>query len=233
MIAPNIVSPSRFEHVPLAVFSSSLEASRAVAQEVAELIRTSQRESRKFVLGLATGSTPLNFYAELVRLHRESGLSFSNVITFNLDEYYALSAVHPQSYHYFMRVNLFDHVDIPTGHIHLPDGMVANGSVDAHCRDYEDNIRAAGGIDLQILGIGRSGHIGFNEPGSARRSRTRLITLDPVTRRDASGDFGGEEHTPRYAITMGVRTILRPAVSCSWPGDSTKLALCEPRSKAK
>lgn len=218
MIAPPAVSPSRFEHVPLAVFANSLEASRAVAQEAAELIRAGQREGRKVVLGLATGSTPLNFYAELVRLHRESGLSFAHVVTFNLDEYYGLPADHPQSYHHFMRVHFFDHVDIPTGNIHLPDGTVANGSVDRHCRDYEDKIRAAGGIDFQILGIGRTGHIGFNEPGSARRSRTRLVTLDPVTRRDASGDFGGEEHTPRYAITMGVRTILeaRRIVLMAW-----------------
>jgi glucosamine-6-phosphate deaminase len=190
------------------VFADSLEASRAVAREVAELIRARQREGRSVVLGLATGSTPVSFYAELVRLHREEGLSFSNVITFNLDEYRGLAADHSQSYHQFMRVHLFDHVDVPSANIHLPDGFVPNAEVDAHCRDYEEKIRAAGGIDFQILGIGRTGHIGFNEPGSARRSRTRLVTLDPLTRRDASGDFGGEEHTPRSAITMGVRTIL-------------------------
>jgi glucosamine-6-phosphate deaminase len=218
MIAQNTVTPSRFEHAPLAVFASSTDASRAVAQEVAGLIRTRQREGRPVVLGLATGSTPLSFYAELVRLHREEGLKFGNVTTFNLDEYCGLPPEHPQSYHHFMRVHLFDHIDVPAERIHVPDGMVESSAIDAHCRAYEEKIRAAGGIDFQILGIGRTGHIGFNEPGSARRSRTRLITLDPLTRRDAAGDFGGEEHTPRYAITMGVRTILeaRRVVLMAW-----------------
>ena len=208
MLAPNTLSPNRFEHAPLAVFASSLEASRAVSGQVADLIRHRQREDRPAVLGLATGSTPVSFYAELVRLHREEQLSFANVITFNLDEYRGLAPDHPQSYGSYMRGHLFDHVDLPAANINLFDGTVAGAAVDAHCRNYEEKIRAAGGIDFQILGIGRTGHIGFNEPGSARRSRTRLVTLDPLTRRDAAGDFGGEEHTPRYAITMGVRTIL-------------------------
>ena len=208
MPAQDSLPPNRFEHAPVAVFPDSLEASQGVAREVAGLIRARQHEGRTAVLGLATGSTPVSFYAELVRLHREERLSFANVITFNLDEYRGLSADHPQSYHHFMRVHLFDHVDLPATGIHLPDGTVPNAEVDAHCRDYEEKIRAAGGIDFQILGIGRTGHIGFNEPGSARRSRTRMVTLDPLTRRDAAGDFGGEERTPRYAITMGVRTIL-------------------------
>jgi glucosamine-6-phosphate deaminase len=218
MTAPDNFTPSRFEHVPLAVFGSSLDASRAVAREVADLIRSRQKENRSAVLGLATGSTPLSFYAELVRIHREEGLSFTNVITFNLDEYFGLPPEHPQSYNHFMRVHLFDHIDVPASAIHLPDGRVPASELDAHCRDYEEKIRAAGGIDIQILGIGRTGHIGFNEPGSARRSRTRLVTLDPLTRRDASGDFGGEEHTPSYAITMGVRTILdsRRVVLMAW-----------------
>jgi glucosamine-6-phosphate deaminase len=208
MPAQDSLPPNRFEHAPVAVFPDSLEASQGVAREVAGLIRARQHEGRTAVLGLATGSTPVSFYAELVRLHREERLSFANVITFNLDEYRGLSADHPQSYHHFMRVHLFDHVDLPATGIHLPDGTVPNAAVDAHCRDYEEKIHAAGGIDFQILGIGRTGHIGFNEPGSARRSRTRMVTLDPLTRRDAAGDFGGEERTPRYAITMGVRTIL-------------------------
>ncbi|MEO6002902.1 MAG: glucosamine-6-phosphate deaminase [Opitutus sp.] len=218
MAAPDTFTPSRFEHVPLSVFASSAEASRSVAQEIAALIRQRQLENRPVVLGLATGSTPLNFYAELVRLHREEGLSFANVITFNLDEYYGLTPQHDQSYHHFMRVHLFDHIDVPASAIHLPDGTVAASAVDAHCREYEEKIQAAGGIDFQILGIGRTGHIGFNEPGSPRRSRTRLVTLDPLTRRDAAGDFGGEEHTPHYAITMGVRTIMeaRQVVLMAW-----------------
>ena len=208
----------REEHVPLAVFASSAEASRAVAREVADLIRSRPPGQRPVVLGLATGSTPLGFYAELVRLHREEGLSFARVITFNLDEYYPLSAEHGQSYHHFMRTNLFDHIDIPGANIHLPDGSVPQPEVDAHCHGYEEKIRAAGGIDFQILGIGRTGHIGFNEPGSPARSRTRLVVLDPLTRRDAAGDFGGEEHTPRYALSMGVRTILeaRRVVLLAW-----------------
>jgi glucosamine-6-phosphate deaminase len=208
MPAPDLLPPNRFERVPAAVFPDSMEASRIVARELAGLIRARQHEGRQVVLGLATGSTPVSLYAELVRLHREERLSFANVITFNLDEYRGLPADHPQSYHHFMRVHLFDHVDLPDDGIHLPDGTVPAAEVDAHCRAYEEKIHAAGGIDFQILGIGRTGHIGFNEPGSARRSRTRMVTLDPLTRRDAAGDFGGEEHTPRYAITMGVRTIL-------------------------
>ena len=207
-----------YEHVPLAVFASSAEASRAVAREVAALIRSRQLEKRPVVLGLATGSTPLGFYAELVRLHREEELSFANVITFNLDEYYPLSPEHPQSYRHFMRTHLFDRVNIAPENIHLPSGSVPQSEIDAHCRTYEEKIRAAGGIDFQVLGIGRTGHIGFNEPGSPPHSRTRLVTLDSLTRRDASNDFGGEEHTPRYALSMGVRTILeaRRVVLMAW-----------------
>lgn len=209
---------SSYEHVPLAVFASSAVASRAVAAEVARLIRERQREQRKVVLGLATGSTPIAFYAELVRLHREDGLSFSNVTTFNLDEYYPLSPEHAQSYRRFMQTHLFDHLDLPPDRTNLPSGSVSQLEIDAHCRAYEQRIRDAGGIDFQILGIGRTGHIGFNEPGSPQHSRTRLVTLDPLTRRDAAGDFGGEEHTPRYAITMGVRTIVeaRRVVLMAW-----------------
>jgi glucosamine-6-phosphate deaminase len=213
-----VVSPSGFEHAPLAVFPNSVAASCAVARELAALIRQRQGENRGLVLGLATGSTPLSFYAELVRMHREGGLSFANVTSFNLDEYFPLPPSDPQSYRRFMQMHLFDHVDIPPEQAHVPDGTVPAGSVDEYCRGYEARIRAVGGIDFQILGIGRTGHIGFNEPGSARRSRTRLVTLDPLTRRDAAGDFGGDEHTPHYAITMGVRTILeaRRVVLMAW-----------------
>jgi len=211
-------APDRLARVPLAVFADSREAACAVARHAADLIRTRQDEGRTAVLGLATGSTPVSFYAELVRLHRAEGLSFANVVTFNLDEYLGLGADHPQSYHCYMRRHLFDHVDLPADRVHLPDGSLPPSAVDAHCRDYEERIRAAGGIDFQILGLGRTGHIGFNEPGSARRSRTRLVILDPLTRRDAAGAFGGEEHTPRYAITMGVRAILeaRRIVLMAW-----------------
>ena len=218
MTGPPTSAHSRFEHVPLAVYASSAEASQSVAREIAVLIRERQKAKRTAVLGLATGSTPLALYAELVRIHKEEGLSFSNVVTFNLDEYYPIQPTSPRSYRHYMQAHLFDHVDIPAASINMPDGTAPIASLDAHCRDYEDRIQAAGGIDFQILGIGRTGHIGFNEPGSPRRSRTRLVTLDALTRRDAAGDFGGEEHTPRYAITMGVRTILeaRRIVLLAW-----------------
>ena len=218
MTGPTTATLSRFEHVPLSVFPTSSEASRSVAREIAALIRSRQAEGRSAVLGLATGSTPLGLYAELVRMHREEGLSFANVVTFNLDEYYPILPANPRSYRHFMQVHLFDHVDIPPGNTNVPDGSVALSGVDAHCRDYEERIRAAGGIDFQVLGIGRTGHIGFNEPGSPKRSRTRIVTLDSLTRRDASGDFGGEANTPRYAITMGVRSILesRRIVLMAW-----------------
>jgi len=207
-----------FEHAPISVFAHSREASRAVAAEIATLIRTRAKEGRTCVLGLATGSTPVSVYAELVRLHREDGLSFKNVTTFNLDEYFSLPPAHPQSYRRFMQHHLFDHIDIELARTHVPSGMVAKSEVDAHCAAYEEAIRAAGGLDLQILGIGRTGHIGFNEPGSPRHSITRLIALDPLTRRDAAGDFGGETSTPRYAITMGVKTILgaRRLILMAW-----------------
>lgn len=218
MIAAHVLPPSRFERTPVALFPDSAAGSRAVAADIAALIRSRQDAGRPVVLGLATGSTPVSVYAELVRLHREEGLSFHNVTSFNLDEYYALPPEHAQSYRHFMQVHLFDHVDIAPARTHVPAGTVPKADVDAHCSEYEQRIRDAGGIDLQLLGIGRTGHIGFNEPGSLRRSRTRLLTLDPLTRRDAAGDFGGEEHTPRQAITMGVGTILeaRRLILMAW-----------------
>ncbi|OAM90545.1 glucosamine-6-phosphate deaminase [Termitidicoccus mucosus] len=208
MISQHILAPNRHEHVALAVFKDNAEASRCVAREIAALIRERQRQGRRAVLGLATGSTPLGLYAELVRMHREEGLSFANVVTFNLDEYQNLPPGHPQSYHHFMWTHLFAKVDIPAANTHIPDGNAPAADAEESCRRYEQAIAEAGGIDIQILGIGRTGHIGFNEPGSARRSRTRFVTLAPLPRRDAASDFGGEEHTPRQAVSMGVRTIL-------------------------
>ena len=218
MISSRLLERCPFEHTAVAVFSGSLEASRAVAAEISALIRQRARESRACVLGLATGSTPISLYAELVRLHREEGLSFAGVTTFNLDEYYPLAPDHAQSYRRFMRAHLFDHVDLDPARTHLPSGTVGKAEVDVHCAAYEEAIRAAGGIDFQILGIGRTGHIGFNEPGSPRHSRTRLVTLDPLTRRDAAGDFGGDDATPHHALTLGVRTILeaRRVVLLAW-----------------
>ncbi len=197
------------EKTPTVIFPGSAEAARALAAEVRQLIEARAKEGRKAVLGLATGSTPVPFYRELIRLHREEKLSFKNVITFNLDEYYGLPADHPESYARFMREQLFDSIDIPDENINIPSGTIAADQVFAHCREYEEKIIAAGGIDFQILGIGRTGHIGFNEPGSSRDSLTRRITLDRVTRQDAAADFRGEENVPRFAITMGVGTILR------------------------
>ena len=218
MITSHLLERNHFEHSPLAVYAGSLAASRAVAAEIAALIRTRAGEGRVCVLGLATGSTPVSLYAELVRLHREERLSFANVTTFNLDEYYQLGPEQAQSYRRFMRTHLFDHVDLDPARTHLPSGLVPKAEVDAHCAAYEAAILAAGGIDLQILGIGRTGHIGFNEPGSPRHSLTRLVTLDPLTRRDAAADFGGDQATPRHALTMGVRSILtaRRVILLAW-----------------
>jgi glucosamine-6-phosphate deaminase len=179
-----------------------------VAERIATLVRERQSEGRQLVLGLATGSTPIGVYRELVRLHREEGLSFANVVTFNLDEYWPMRPDDLHSYHRFMREHLFDHVDVPSERIHIPDGTVGRERVEFAAREYEGAIAACGGIDFQILGIGKTGHVGFNEPGSGRGSRTRLVTLDLITRREAAADFFGEENVPLEAITMGVATIL-------------------------
>ncbi|HTL66303.1 MAG TPA: glucosamine-6-phosphate deaminase [Lacunisphaera sp.] len=200
--------PRPSERVRLAVYPDNGEAVRAVAADMADLIRRRRQEGRPAVLGLATGSTPIPLYAELVRLHREEGLSFANVVTFNLDEYLGLAAADPQSYHRFMRRHLVDHVDLPPGHVHLLDGTAVGADIERVCREYEAAIRRADGIDLQILGIGRSGHIGFNEPCSSPAARTRLVRLHPLTRRLAAADFGGLAQTPACALTMGTATIL-------------------------
>jgi glucosamine-6-phosphate deaminase len=180
----------------------------AVAARIAELIRSCQAAGRRPVIGLATGSTPVGVYRELIRLHKEEGLSFRGVVTFNLDEYYPMPPDSIHSYHRFMWENLFRHIDIDPGDVHIPRGDVPRDQVPAMCAEYEAAIQAAGGIDFQLLGIGKTGHIGFNEPGSGAKSRTRLVTLDTITRRDAAGDFFGEPYVPREAITMGVATIL-------------------------
>jgi glucosamine-6-phosphate deaminase len=196
------------ERLPVTVYDQPREASRAVAREIVDLVAERAAAGKRTVLGLATGSTPVAVYDELIRLHREEGVSFRTVVTFNLDEYWPMQTDALQSYHRFMREHLFDHIDIPAENIHIPDGTLPREKVSAACGRYEELIRAAGGIDLQLLGIGRTGHIGFNEPGSALESRTRLITLDSVTRGDAASDFFGEWNVPRQAITMGVGSIL-------------------------
>lgn len=208
--APSSMQSSgpRIEKIPCRIYRHAGEASKAVAAEIAALIRQRAENGQHCVLGLATGSTPVGVYGELVRLHQEEGLSFRHVITFNLDEYFPMQPDELQSYVRFMREHLFDHVDILPENVHIPDGTLPEGEVEESCRRYEQAIRDAGGIDIQLLGIGRTGHIGFNEPGSGRESRTRMITLDRVTRRDAASDFFGDENVPRRAITMGVGTIL-------------------------
>jgi len=194
--------------VPTLAFKNAREVDRHVALVVESLIRENNSAGLRTVLGLPTGSTPIGVYRELIRLHREEGLDFSNVVTFNLDEYWPMDEVSIHSYRRFMRETFFDHVNIPAENIHIPDGTIPLRDVDSFCDAYERDIEKAGGIDLQILGIGRTGHIGFNEPGSPRDSRTRMVTLDPVTRQDAASDFFGDENVPLQALTMGVGTIL-------------------------
>jgi len=206
------------EKIPVTVYPTSQLAAAAVAREIADLIRVRASAGAQVVLGLATGSTPTGLYDELIRLHKEEGLSFKNVVTFNLDEYWPMNPDELQSYVRFMREHLFDFVDIDPKNIHIPDGLIAREKVTEFCANYERWIQEAGGLDDQILGIGRTGHVGFNEPGSPRDSRTRLITLDRVTRLDAASDFFGEWNVPRKAITMGVETILsaRKVVLLAW-----------------
>ena len=208
----------KYEKLFVNVYNDAETASKKVAGEIAGLIRSKNREGKKCVLGLATGSSPIGVYAELVRMHKEEGLSFQNVITFNLDEYYPISRDHVQSYWYFMHEHLFNHVDIPEENIHIPDGTIPEERIYEFCQEYETAIKEAGGIDLQILGIGRTGHIGFNEPGSGINSPTRLVTLDSLTIADAAADFYSEENVPKKAITMGVGTILtsRRIILMAW-----------------
>lgn len=205
----NLLEETRFEKLPVSVYANATEASEKVAKHIATIIREKQQQGKSAVLGLATGSTPINVYANLVRMHKNEGLSFKNVISFNLDEYYPMQPDANQSYVAFMDEHLFNHIDIPRENIHIPDGTLAKEDIAEYCLNYEHKISEVGGLDLQILGIGRTGHIGFNEPGSAPNSGTRLVTLDDLTRRDASRDFGGKENVPTKAITMGVGTIFK------------------------
>lgn len=199
---------TRYEKIHNVIFSNSNEASIKVAQEISDLIRKKQSSNKNCVLGLATGSSPIKVYEELVRMHNEEGLSFSNVITFNLDEYLPMERENRQSYHFFMHEHLFNHIDIPEENINIPDGTVSGESVIQHCLAYEKKIKNSGGLDFQLLGIGRTGHVGFNEPGSHYNSGTRVITLDHITRVDAAPAFLGIENVPRKAITMGIATVL-------------------------
>ncbi|WP_369048711.1 glucosamine-6-phosphate deaminase [Tenacibaculum sp. UWU-22] len=198
---------TRFEKIHNVIFNDSDEASICVAQEIAALIREKQSQGKSCVLGLATGSSPIKVYEELVRLHKEEGLSFKNVTTFNLDEYYPMEKSNIQSYHYFMHEHLFNHVDILPENVNIPDGTIPSEDIRDYCLSYEAKIKDAGGLDFQLLGIGRTGHIGFNEPGSHYNSGTRAITLHHITRVDAASAFLGINNVPRKAITMGIATV--------------------------
>ena len=179
-----------------------------VSKEAALIVKDRLLKKPSLVLGLATGSTPLGLYKELIRMHKEEGLDFSHVATFNLDEYLGLDPKHPQSYYYFMWENLFKHININPRNIHVPDGRTKPEDLEDYCEWYENRIRKFGGIDLQVLGIGRDGHIGFNEPGSSLGSRTRVKTLTEETIQDNSRFFSNEDEVPRYSITMGVGTVM-------------------------
>jgi len=178
----------------------------AMSREAARIVAGHLRKKPNLVLGLATGSTPLGTYRELIRLHREEGLDFSKVTTFNLDEYIGLSPDHSQSYHYFMTENFFKHINVERRYIHIPHGLVTD--IEAHCEWYEEEIKKAGGIDLQILGIGANGHLAFNEPGSSLGSRTRIKTLTEQTTKDNARFFRDSKDVPKYAITVGIGTIM-------------------------
>lgn len=194
--------------VPTLVFANAREVAKHVALVVESLIRENNSAGVPTVLGLPTGSTPIGVYRELIRLHRDEDLDFSQVITFNLDEYWPMDPKSIQSYNRWMFETFFNHVNIPKQNIHIPRGDIPLSEADAFCEDYERAIERAGGIQLQLLGIGRSGHIGFNEPGTPRNSTTQMVTLDRITRLDAASDFFGEENVPNNAITMGVGSIL-------------------------
>lgn len=216
---------TRFEKIHNIIFKESNEASILVAQEIASLIREKEAKGESCVLGLATGSSPIKVYEELVRMHREEGLTFSNVITFNLDEYYPMDKNNIQSYFYFMHEHLFNHIDILPENINIPNGKISTEDLYQYCIDYEMKIKAVGGLDFQLLGIGRTGHIGFNEPGSHYNSGTRSITLDHITRVDAAPAFLGIDNVPRKAITMGIGTVLsaKRIVLLGWGANKSEI----------
>lgn len=198
-----------FEKIPIQILDDHIQAASWIAETIATLITEKKQKGEFAVIGLATGSTPTNVYKELVKRHKTEGLSFKNVITFNLDEYYPMEPYKLQSYVRFMNEHLFNHIDIDPKNIHIPDGTIAKEDITDFCTNYEAQIEKVGGIDIQLLGIGRNGHIGFNEPGSDRNSKTRLITLEHSTIADAASDFYGEDDVPRRAVTMGISTILK------------------------
>ncbi|GAC1384384.1 MAG: glucosamine-6-phosphate deaminase [Ginsengibacter sp.] len=209
MLKLNLLEETRFEKLHVNIYKNQENGSKLVARKIADLIKSKNEAGSTTVLGLATGLTPVLVYKELIKIHKEEKLSFKNVVTFNLDEYYPMHPTAAQSYVYFMNEQLFDHVDIPKENINIPDGTIEKNNIETFCLEYEQKINNYGGIDLQLLGIGRTGHIGFNEPGSAPNSGTRLITLNTLTIRDASREFGGKNNVPLKALTMGIGTIFK------------------------
>ena len=198
-----------FEKIPLEIFPNANAGSAFVAKKIADLIREKEKNSERCVLGLSTGKSPLKLYAELIRMHREEGLSFRSVIAFNLDEYYPIQTNAPQSYNRFMKENLFNHIDIDPKNCHIPNGELPKDAMKVFCAEYEQAIADVGGIDLQILGIGSNGHIGFNEPGSSRFSKTRVTPLENLTRLSNADDFENVTQVPRLSVSMGISTILK------------------------
>ena len=205
--SPGINEDTRFEKLHTVNFENSHEASIHIAREICDLVKSKQEKNKNCVIGFATGSSPTQVYQEIIKIHKNESLSFKNVIAFNLDEYYGIKKDDTNSYNHFMNENLFDHIDLPKENINIPSGEIIEKEIKKYCSSYEEKIEQYGGIDIQLLGIGRTGHIGFNEPGSHFNSKTRLITLDHTTRFDASKSFNGIENVPTKAITMGVRTI--------------------------
>ncbi|MGQ8338093.1 glucosamine-6-phosphate deaminase [Sunxiuqinia sp. A32] len=198
----------KYEKIPTIICDESKEASQLVAKEIAEKIKDKQQKNELFILGLATGSTPIGVYSEFVRMHREEGLSFKNVVTFNLDEYYPMNKESVHSYYLFMHKHLFNHIDIPPENVNIPKGDLEYNEIYEFCQMYDQKIKSYGGLDIQLLGIGRTGHIGFNEPGSQLNSNTRLVVLDTLTKQDAAREFGGITKVPMRAITMGIDSIM-------------------------
>src|SRR3989440_1859686 len=205
---PTIESSRERERLRTVVLPAHDDLASLVADRIVEVVSRATRARGKAVLGLATGSTPLGVYEELIRRHQAGDVDFSRVVTFNLDEYYPMAPDSTHSYHRYMWENFFAHVNIAKENVHIPDGTIPRERVVEACAAYDEAIRAAGGIDFQLLGIGKTGHVGFNEPGSDATSRTRIVTLDTLTRKDAAADFFGVENVPREAITMGVATII-------------------------
>jgi len=200
---------TKYEKIPTFVFDESSEASLRIAKDIATKIKKCQQENRPCVLGLPIGSTPKQVYNELIRIHKEEGLSFKNVITFNLDEYYPMKKDSIHSAYNYMQKNLFQYIDISPENIHIPNAELPIDKIYQYCQNYENLIKETGGIDILLLGIGRTGHIGFNEPGSQPNSGSRMIVVDTKTKQDAAPDFGGLEKVPMRAITIGIDTIMK------------------------